>query len=64
MTDLLLAVTRWWCGLTGHDALLHVERDRLSMRCVTCGWESPGWTLREPKHESRAPLWLPRKARG
>lgn len=33
------------CALHGHDLLLHFEHDRLSLRCATCGWESPGWTI-------------------
>jgi hypothetical protein len=34
------------CGLHGHDALLHFEKTRLSMRCTTCGYETPGWDLK------------------
>lgn len=34
------------CGLHGHDALLHFETGRLSMRCTTCGYETPGWDLK------------------
>ena len=33
------------CGLHGHDAVLHFERNRLSLQCVTCGLESPGWAI-------------------
>ena len=36
-----------WCGVRGHDTLLQFERNRLSLRCVTCGHESPGWSLAE-----------------
>jgi len=36
------------CGLHGHDALLHFEAARLSMRCMTCGYETPGWDLKAP----------------
>ena len=35
------------CGVHGHDSLLRFERDRLSLRCVSCGYESPGWELTE-----------------
>ena len=33
------------CGLQGHEAMLHLERNRVSLRCASCGFETPGWTL-------------------
>jgi hypothetical protein len=36
-----------FCGLRGHDTLLHFEDERLSLRCVSCGHETPGWELNE-----------------
>ena len=33
------------CGLHGHDALLHFEKGRMSLQCVSCGYETPGWDL-------------------
>src|SRR5712692_8595956 len=36
-----------FCGLHGHDTLLHFDRDRMSLRCVSCGHETPGWELNE-----------------
>ena len=39
-------VRQFVCGLHGHDALLHFETARLSMRCTTCGYETPGWDLK------------------
>lgn len=30
------------CGLQGHNNLLQFGRDRLFLKCVTCGHESPG----------------------
>ncbi len=41
----LLALRQFMCGLHGHDALLHFEQERLSLRCVSCGYETPGWDL-------------------
>jgi hypothetical protein len=35
------------CGLRGHDTLLHFDKDRMSLRCVSCGHETPGWELNE-----------------
>jgi hypothetical protein len=33
------------CSLHGHDSLLQFERDRMFLRCVSCGHETPGWSL-------------------
>jgi len=35
------------CGLHGHDNLLQFERDRMFLRCASCGHETPGWELNE-----------------
>ena len=40
----------WHCVLTGgHYSLLHTERDRLALRCVGCGHQSPGWEIKTKK---------------
>ena len=31
------------CGLSGHDRYLHVEGSRVTLRCVGCQHDSPGW---------------------
>ena len=36
-----------FCGIRGHDALLHFEGERMALRCVSCGHETPGWELNE-----------------
>jgi hypothetical protein len=36
-----------YCGLHGHDTLLHFEHERMFLRCVSCGHETPGWELNE-----------------
>lgn len=36
-----------FCGLRGHDTLLHFEDERMALRCVSCGHETPGWELNE-----------------
>ena len=36
-----------WCGLHGHDSLLQFEQERMFLRCVSCGHETPGWELNE-----------------
>ena len=35
------------CGLHGHDTLLQFEQERMFLRCVSCGHETPGWELNE-----------------
>lgn len=51
VTRTLVLVRQFVCGLHGHDALLHFEPDRLSMRCITCGHQTPGWDIRpSPVH--------------
>jgi hypothetical protein len=46
----LNAVVEWVrhtiCALRGHDALLQFERGRMYLKCVSCGYESPGWTIK------------------
>ena len=38
-------IRQFFCGLQGHDALLHFEKTRVSLQCVSCGYETPGWEL-------------------
>ena len=33
------------CGLGGHAMVLHVEPEKLSLRCMDCGQQTPGWTI-------------------
>jgi len=41
------AIARTGCALRGHDLLLHADHGRrLCLRCVSCGYESPGWILK------------------
>ena len=35
------------CGLHGHDSLVQFAQDRLYLRCVSCGYETPGWDLED-----------------
>ena len=37
------------CGLHGHDTLLSFEQERMFLRCVSCGHETPGWDLNETR---------------
>jgi hypothetical protein len=44
---LLGFVRQTLCGLHGHDTLLQFEQDRMFLKCVSCGHETPGWELNE-----------------
>jgi hypothetical protein len=33
------------CRVAGHKAEIELSTGRLALKCVRCGWESPGWTL-------------------
>ncbi len=46
MTWAMERMRRMMCGLRGHDTILQFERYRLSLRCLSCGYESTGWSLR------------------
>jgi len=35
--------------LGGHDRLRKWEKERICLRCVTCGHESPGWLVKSKK---------------
>jgi hypothetical protein len=34
-----------FCGLRGHDSVLHFEGTRVNMRCTSCGHDTPGWEI-------------------
>jgi hypothetical protein len=40
-------VRQMLCGLHGHDSLLQFRQDRMFLRCVSCGHETPGWEVSE-----------------
>jgi hypothetical protein len=40
------ALRRLWqlqCGLAGHDRLFSFGGDKTTLKCVSCGHETPGW---------------------
>ena len=39
-------VRRARCGLTGHAMVLHLQPQKVSLRCMDCGEQTPGWTIR------------------
>jgi hypothetical protein len=51
------------CGLSGHQLLLNAEPGRLSLKCMSCPYETPGWAIKEKAHDVRshrqpAPVFL------
>ena len=38
-------VGQWFCGMRGHDSVLHFEGNRVMMRCTSCGHDTPGWEI-------------------
>jgi hypothetical protein len=42
------------CSIFGHDDELKAEGCRIYLRCVSCGEESPGWSLSLPLPAWRA----------
>ena len=36
---------QWFCGMRGHDSVLHFEGNRVMMRCTSCGHDTPGWEI-------------------
>ena len=47
-------VRQFFCGLHGHDALLHFEQGRMSLQCTSCGYETPGWDLKAVEERPHA----------
>jgi hypothetical protein len=37
-----------FCGLSGHQDILHLRRQRLSLCCSRCGRVTRGWDLTDP----------------
>jgi hypothetical protein len=45
MTRTVASVGQFFCGLRGHDSVLHFESNKVQMRCTSCGHDSPGWEI-------------------
>ena len=41
----IMRVGQLFCGMRGHDAILHYEANRVMMRCTSCGHDTPGWEI-------------------
>ena len=47
--DVITWMRQAFCGLHGHDSYLQFEQDRMFLKCVSCGHESHGWELNDPR---------------
>jgi hypothetical protein len=54
--QMLYRMQQYVCALQGHNLLLHLETHRLSLRCATCGWNTPGWIVAAECGNARASL--------
>jgi hypothetical protein len=52
------------CGLGGHDVLLKFEPGRLSLRCTSCQYETPGCKLKESNARKEPDTHEGRQRRG
>ena len=41
------------CGLSGHELVLNAEPGRLSLKCMSCPYETAGWAIKERDGRSR-----------
>lgn len=56
LTLVARAVVRVPCALRGHELVYHFEPGRLSLGCLRCGMNTPGWTIDvNPAFRRRAP---------
>ena len=45
---LIHEIARIWCGIHGHQVMLHFEPNKLSLQCSLCGYASDGWEVGRP----------------
>jgi hypothetical protein len=45
LRDFVWNVRQAICSLRGHDEFLQFEKTRLFLRCMSCGYETPGWAV-------------------
>lgn len=45
MTWIVERLRQLLCSIRGHDTILHYEPGRLSLRCLTCSYQTSGWNL-------------------
>jgi hypothetical protein len=42
-----------YCALRGHEEYMHFDKNRMYLQCVSCGHESPGWTVEPTDRPAR-----------
>jgi hypothetical protein len=47
LVELSGRVRQFVCALGGHDLLLNVEPGKMSLRCTSCPYETPGWIIKD-----------------
>jgi hypothetical protein len=52
------ALRSFLCGLGGHELMRSFEPGRVCLRCTSCPYETPGWTLKDRPHQHLAPRAL------
>jgi len=52
------ALRAFLCGLGGHELIRSFEPNRVCLRCTSCPYETPGWTLKQKSHQGTAPRAL------
>jgi len=56
MTWLLERLRHLPCAFRGHDSVLYFESNRISLRCLWCGYRTPGWRLGPDIGHSSSPV--------
>jgi hypothetical protein len=54
-------IAQWFCGLRGHEMVVHFAPDRMSLCCLSCGAETLGWSINVDPRFGR-PLLMPQRA--
>lgn len=52
-SSLLSRLSQLICGVSGHQLVLNAEPGRLSLKCMSCPYETPGWTIKEKAGDNR-----------
>jgi len=52
----LTHVGQFLCAIRGHELFMYFEPRRLSLRCASCGYDSPGWEIGPKPSDALRPL--------
>lgn len=62
-SDFVTKMRQFVCGVQGHDTFMEFGRGRLSLKCVSCGHETPGWDIKPYPTRVPAPTVAAREER-